>query len=220
MFFKKKDQSTSTPPSPTASMAPNDPNTTPKTDENFKQTFEKNFNKSLEAEIAPPPIQHYDMEAYSPPPPPPAPYATFHIPPLPRRSGIYVPTPIAILLVLIFLFETSIIVLYTAVALYQTLPSAGFSIGPSKCQPSGYGPINVAPNIYLASPAAQAQASPPVTSFPTSTPAVATVTADPPTRTHFSTIPALPSVTTSTVLSTATPERSTVTSIEMVTKSA
>ncbi|KAF2228221.1 hypothetical protein BDZ85DRAFT_255610 [Elsinoe ampelina] len=220
MFLKKKTPSTSAPPSPTSTMSPEASTAVPKNDEDFKHTFEKNFNKALEAGTDPPPIfQHHDMEAY-PPLPPPAPYATFNIPPLPRRSGIYIPTPIAILLVLIFLFETSVIVLYTAVALYQTLPAAGFSMGPSKCQPSGYGAINVAPNIYLASPSPAPQVDPSITPSPSTPQAVVTVTAEPPTRTHFSTVPAIPSVTTSTVFSTATPERSTVTSVEMVTRSA
>ncbi|KAG8627628.1 hypothetical protein KVT40_005111 [Elsinoe batatas] len=222
MFLKKKTPSTSAPPSPTATMPPEASSTAPKTNEDFKHTFEKNFNKALKAETEfdPPPIfHHHDMEAY-PPPPPPAPYATFNIPPLPRRSGIYIPTPIAILILLIFLFETSVIVLYTAVALYQTLPAAGFSMGLSKCQPSGYGAINVAPNIYLASPSPAPQVHPSITPSPSTLQAVVTVTAEPPTRTHFSTVPAIPSVTTSTVFSTATPERSTVTSVEMVTRSA
>ncbi|PNS16931.1 hypothetical protein CAC42_4895 [Sphaceloma murrayae] len=191
---------------------------------NFKAIYEKHLNKELEADQPEPTrfVQHQDIESYPPPPPPPPPpFATFSIPPLSRRSGITVPTPIAILIILIFLFETSIIVFYTAVALYQTLPSAGFSIGPGRCQsqPQPHGAINVAPNIFM--PNANGPASSLVTiTTSVSSPSVATVTADPPTRTHFSTVPAVPSVTTSTIFSTATPERSTVTSVALVTRSA
>ncbi|TKX24067.1 hypothetical protein C1H76_3635 [Elsinoe australis] len=240
-FKKKSDEekeNISPPTSPASNMAPEASTSASAPaleNEDFKKTFERNFNKDLETEHSDPPprFQHHDVESYLPPLPP-APYATFNIPPLPRRSGIYVPTPIAVLLVLIFLFETSIIVVYTAVALYQTLPAAGFSIGPSRCQgPSQpYGAINVTPNIYMPNaPNAAGMTTIPGTTIPASSqattttlgpsPPVATVTADAPTRTFLSTAtPSIPSVTTSTIFSTATPERSTVTSVELVTKSA
>ncbi|KAF2154206.1 hypothetical protein K461DRAFT_312160 [Myriangium duriaei CBS 260.36] len=155
----------------------------------FQPSFEKNVNKELEAGLpAPPPFQERHVDDYIPPPPgpPPPPFVI----PAPRwQSGIYVPAPIFILLMLIFLLETTVIVFYTAVALYSTLPAAGFHL-PSQRAQACQQPMN----FYLANtdPGREAAASPP---------AEVTVTATP-TRT-FSTIPAItPTVAFTTIYST------------------
>lgn len=70
----------------------------------------------------------------------------------PRRSGMYVPMPLFILFILLFLFESSVLFVYTVVALYNTLPASLVPV-PSphyNCQTgSDHPPINVAPNIWV-----------------------------------------------------------------------
>jgi len=121
----------------------------PKAAMSFKQTFEKNLNKELEDEhpepsSPPPPI---DVE-YQQNLPPPQVFASY--PPPPRRSGVHIPTPFFFLLVLLFLFESGIIFVYTLVGLFNTLP-AGIIPMPGQacnCAPTT-APINVVPNIYV-----------------------------------------------------------------------
>ncbi|GAM84584.1 hypothetical protein ANO11243_025800 [Dothideomycetidae sp. 11243] len=177
----------------------------------FQRSFEKHLNQELEYSFPdPPPFSHHDPERSLPPQATPIP--PFFGPIL--RSGIYIPTPAVILLGLLLLLETSIIVFYTAVALYSTLPAAGFPLsGPrgQGCMP-GTGSLNIAPNIYLAnadhpgpaavteSAAATAASVAGPSSFSLS---VVTVTAPTPTSTVISTIPAItPSLVFSTIFST------------------
>ncbi|GAB7352819.1 hypothetical protein MBLNU459_g3434t1 [Dothideomycetes sp. NU459] len=119
----------------------------------FKQTFEKHVNKELGEQSDPP--SAIDVEVPQDPPPvhsfpsyPPQPY----IPP-PRRSGMYVPTPIFVLFILLFLFESSVLFVYTVVALYNTLPASFMPVQqPPHCDcpaTNEHAPINVAPNIWL-----------------------------------------------------------------------
>jgi hypothetical protein len=99
----------------------------------FVPAFEKELNKHLQQEqeqdqdskLYPPPL---DLEAQdsSPPLPPPPPH-TF--PSYPeqhyqrnRGGGMYIPTPIFILFLLVLIFESCILFVYTVVALYNTLP--------------------------------------------------------------------------------------------------
>ena len=126
----------------------------------FHPTFERNLNKELEAGLPPPPpFDDHHINDYSPPAGPPPPPFTI---PAPRwQSGVYVPTPVFILLVLILLLETIVIVFYTGVALYSTLPAAGFHLRNQACPQSGN-------NFYVRRSPLYLDASPELTQTPSS----------------------------------------------------
>ncbi|KAI5206928.1 hypothetical protein E4T38_03614 [Aureobasidium subglaciale] len=79
----------------------------------FKQSFEKHLNKDLESNrdrdsaLYPPPLPPADLEFQAPPPPPPAASQVFTSYPE-RRGGVYIPTVVFILLILVLLFETNV----------------------------------------------------------------------------------------------------------------
>jgi len=81
-----------------------------------------------------PPLSHVEMghqQFPSSPPPPPLPQFFPSYPVELRRSGVYIPIPLFILVVLVFFFESSILFVYTTVALYKTVPAAFIPFGVS-----------------------------------------------------------------------------------------
>lgn len=114
----------------------------------FKQEFEKNLNKELEADDR-------DSRAYPPPPPidiemqqgpPPAQVFPSYPPPPRRRSGMYVPTCLFALFFIVFLFESGVLFIYTVVALWNTTGPAHVPPPPSACNCPVAAPMIVYPN--------------------------------------------------------------------------
>ncbi|KAJ9623454.1 hypothetical protein H2203_005714 [Taxawa tesnikishii (nom. ined.)] len=172
----------------------------------FKRAFERHLNKELEAaedhEDRPPPPPPIDIEIQQDP----LPVHVFpsYPPPTQQRSGMYVPTPLFILFILVFLFESSVLFVYTVIGLYNAVPSLpiGALQAPPTCNcpaPAVQFPaINVAPNFLV--PSAAGIVAEPVTVTQTfDHGSTVTVTATP----SASSAPS-PSATTSTSTSSAT----------------
>ncbi|KAK8217340.1 hypothetical protein M8818_001593 [Zalaria obscura] len=119
----------------------------------FQQAFEKELNKDLEEHRGPsPPIDIVYQQD------PPQAHTFVSYPPPPRRSGMWVPTYLLVLFVLVLLFESSILFVYTIVALYNTLPASlipvnAVQVPACSCPSSGFVEhlpgINSAPNIMV-----------------------------------------------------------------------
>ncbi|KAK4996265.1 hypothetical protein LTR66_004091 [Elasticomyces elasticus] len=104
----------------------------------FKQDFERQLNKELEANSTPPPS--IDCEFQPTPPPvqtfagyPQAPIHTFESYPRAqaRRSGMHISTPMFVLFVLVFLFESGVLFVYTVIGLYNATPSIVVPMSPA-----------------------------------------------------------------------------------------
>lgn len=127
-----------------------------------KKSFEKHLDKELEAQSDPLPA--VDVEIPQDPPPihsfPSYPVQSYIS--APRRSGMYVPTPLFVLFILLFLFESGVLFVYTVVALYNTLPASLVPVPSPRydCQNGNeHQPINVAPNIWVSSRARLSKSS-------------------------------------------------------------
>ena len=136
-------------------------------------------------------------------------------PPRKRKSGVFIPTPLFIVLAVIVLLESTFLFAYTIIGLYSQLPSqllgvAGLSPAPINgvCNCGQQDPaINIAPKFYLAGTATTALAED--VSSPASTTTTSTSKSKPHTIKVVTYTPPPATVVTSTKIETTTPSPST-----------
>ncbi|EMC91124.1 hypothetical protein BAUCODRAFT_39258, partial [Baudoinia panamericana UAMH 10762] len=188
----------------------------------FSQVFEKHMNSEMradteqqqsrgkKADLPPPPTPdeeaidaEYSEKKDCPPrfstlfeSAPSSPARKFEsYPPPKRRSGVWLPMPLFVLLCVILLFESTLLFAYTVIGLYNNLPTRFVAPNAAGCNCRDDKPaINIAPNFFM--PQTQALATQTVTvvgagSFPHVVPTTSVLASSTPT-------PATPSANTST----------------------
>ncbi|KAK3715722.1 hypothetical protein LTR37_006947 [Vermiconidia calcicola] len=152
-----------------------------------------------------------------------------------KRSGVYLPTPLFVVLAFILFFESTLLFAYTIIGLYNNMPAgilpfgSPYPVGPGcNCSPGTQG-INISPNFIMPGANGEvltvtAYAPLPSTSASTeTTSSSSTTTASSPDAAKLLSLltsaidPTQPGVVFSTKVVTSTPEQETVTSSTMKT---
>jgi hypothetical protein len=130
-----------------------------------EHTEEDNIKKHLDAKGPEPEEEDYELhEKKDRPPrfstlfggsPPPQIVERYIEQPKKKRSGVYIPLPLFIVLAIILFFESTLLFAYTIIALDNNLPSGLFPIGSSTstrldgCSCAQQPAINVAPKFFM-----------------------------------------------------------------------